>query len=94
MKLTKSPVVATGSGFYATNKTLVDGTASALASASDAKVIINGVKTFARSSKVLMKALDGISQAHPFAAGIYSGRYVTISSSPSLNGVLFEQSPF
>lgn len=59
MKPMNSTYIATAADFYATN-------------APDIQSIENGIKTFAEGSKVLMAALDGIAQVHPFIAGKYS----------------------
>jgi hypothetical protein len=59
---------ALSSNFYEANETSIKTTVPAVASAVGTMAIENGVRSFAESSKILMKALDGISQVHPFIA--------------------------
>ena len=60
---------ALSSNFYEANETSIKTTAPAVASAVGTMAIENGVRSFSEGSKILMKALDGISQVHPFIAG-------------------------
>lgn len=62
MKPMNSTYIATAAGFYAANAPAI----KAVTSAVDTKSIENGINAFAVGSKVLMKALDGIAQVHPF----------------------------
>ena len=57
------------SNFYEANETSIKTTVPAVASAVGTMAIDNGVRSFSEGSKILMKALDGISQVHPFIAG-------------------------
>jgi hypothetical protein len=68
--------VTDGSSLYTANENSIKTAAAiapAVASTIDAKAIEDDIKTFAESSKVLMKALNEISQIHPFIAGNYRG---------------------
>jgi hypothetical protein len=70
--------VAVASSLYTANENSIKTAAAiapAVASTIDAKAVEDDIKTFAESSKVLMKALDGISQIHPFIAGNYRGKF-------------------
>ena len=69
LKPTESPLLTTGSSFYNRNEGALKSSAPLVGDAIDVNTIENGIKTFAESSKVLMKALDAISEVHPFIAG-------------------------
>ncbi|KAG8826888.1 hypothetical protein FRC17_008058 [Serendipita sp. 399] len=62
---TKSAYYAAGSAFVAENATAVNEVVSTVATAVNFKAIEDGIKTFAETSEVLMKALDAVASIHP-----------------------------
>ncbi|KAG8814728.1 hypothetical protein FRC19_001553, partial [Serendipita sp. 401] len=66
---TQSAYYAMGSKLVADNSAIVQEVVSAVATTVNIKAIEDGIKSFAESSQVLMKALDAVSQVHP-AVGV------------------------
>ncbi|KAG9021033.1 hypothetical protein FS842_006848 [Serendipita sp. 407] len=60
-----STYYATASAFVGANSTAVQEVVSTAAAAINVKAIEDGIKSFAESSKVIMNALDSVSQIHP-----------------------------